>query len=78
MRHIQESSNTPLRLSFALGDVVSSSERATERRLDEEALARMDDESGSSSPVSNPPSAEPMSPPSETEVTDSDSELRWL
>jgi len=49
MRHIQESSNTPLRLSFALGDVVSSAERATERRLDEEALARMDDESGSSS-----------------------------
>jgi|KBSMisStandDraft_5_1062788.scaffolds.fasta_scaffold5366097_1 hypothetical protein len=76
MRHIQESSNTPLRLSFALGDVVSSAERATERRLDEEALARMDDESGSSS--SNPPNPEPMSPPSETEVTDSDSELRWL
>ena len=61
MRHIQESSNCPLRLSFALGDVVSSSERATERRLDEEALARMDDESGSSS--SNPPNPEPSTKP---------------
>jgi hypothetical protein len=77
MRHIQESSNCPLRLSFALGDVVSSSERATERRLDEEALARMDDESGSTS-SSNSPSPEPMPPPSEPEVIDSESELRWL
>jgi hypothetical protein len=78
MGHIQEFSSTPPRLSFASNHVLSSSERAAEDCLDEQALARMDDEGGSSSPASNSRSAEPISPRSETELVDCESELRWL
>jgi hypothetical protein len=78
MRHVREFSSTPLRLSFVSGDVPSSSARAAEHRLDEEALSRMDDEGCSSSPAANSPSAERTSPRSETELTDCESELQWL
>jgi hypothetical protein len=75
MGHIQEFSSTPPRLSFASKHVPSSSEkRAAEDCLDEQALARMDDEGGSSSPASNSRSAEPTSPRSETELIDCESE----
>ena len=78
MGDIQEFSSTQPRLSCAPNHVPNSSERATEHRLDEEALARMDDEGGSNSPASNSRSAEPISPRSQTELVDCESELRWL
>jgi hypothetical protein len=46
-----------MRLSFASGDVPKSPEQPRERRLDEEALSRMDDEGGSTEPAVNPPAA---------------------
>jgi len=46
-----------MRLSFASGDAPNSPEHPTERRLDEEALSRMDGEGGSTEPASNPPTA---------------------
>jgi hypothetical protein len=46
-----------MRLSFASGDVPDPPKRPTERRLDEEALSRMDDEGGSTEPAVNPPGA---------------------
>lgn len=46
-----------MRLSFASGDVPNSPMQPTERRLDEEALSRMDDEGGSTKPAVDPPAA---------------------
>jgi hypothetical protein len=46
-----------MRLSFASGDVPNSPEQPTERRFDEEALSRMDDEGGSSKLAVNPSAA---------------------
>lgn len=46
-----------MRLSFASGDVPNSPKQPTERRLDEEALSRMEDEGGSTEPAVNPPAA---------------------
>jgi hypothetical protein len=46
-----------MRLSFGSRDVPNSPKQPTERRLDEEALSRMDDEGGSTEPAVNPPAA---------------------
>jgi hypothetical protein len=45
------------RTSFASGDVPKSAKHPSERRMDEEALSRMDDEGGPNDPVVNLPNA---------------------
>jgi hypothetical protein len=78
MKRVQEHSFTQPRVSFASGYVPNTAEQSTEHRLDEEALSRMDDEGGSSSPAVDLPSAERTSPGSETNLIDCESELQWL
>ena len=43
--------------SSASGDVPKPAKQPTERRLDQEALSRMDDEGGANDPALNPPDA---------------------
>jgi len=52
----REPSGNSITASFSSDDVPKSAKQASERRLDEEALARMDNEGGSNDPSVNPPS----------------------
>jgi hypothetical protein len=56
MKPARESCNSTS-TSFALSDVPKSVKQSSERRLDEEALSRMDDEGGSKDPAVNAPDA---------------------
>ncbi len=62
MKLVREPSCNSTRTSFASGDVPKSAKQPSERRLDEEALSRMDDEGGSNDPAVNPPGAARMAP----------------
>src|ERR1700751_323619 len=57
MKPVREPSCAPMRISFASGDIPKSAKQPSERRFDEEALARMDDEGGSNDPAVNSPDA---------------------
>jgi hypothetical protein len=52
---LREPSGNSMKTSFASGDAPKSAKQPSERRLDEEALLRMDDEGGSNNPAVNPP-----------------------
>jgi hypothetical protein len=51
MKPLREPSCTPMRISFASGDIPKSAKQPSERRFDEEALSRMDDEGGANDPA---------------------------
>ena len=51
MNLVRESSCNSARASSASGDVSQSPTQPSERRFDEEALSRMDDEGGSAEPA---------------------------
>jgi len=57
MKIVGESSCNSMRKPFASGDVPKSAKQPPERRLDEEAVSRMDDEGGAPDAAVNPPDA---------------------
>ena len=61
---VREPSCNSMRTSFASGDVPKSAQQPSERRLDEEALLRMDDEGGPNDPAVNPPDTARKAAPS--------------
>lgn len=55
MTLVREPFGNSRRTSFASADVPKSPKQPTERRLDQDALSRMDDEGGSNDPALKPP-----------------------
>jgi hypothetical protein len=63
MNLVRDPSSNSMRTSFVSSGVPKSAKQPSERRLDEEALSRMDDEGGSNDPAVNPPDAEKTAAP---------------
>jgi hypothetical protein len=57
MKIIGESSCNSMTTPFATGDVPKSAKQPSQRRLDEEAVSRMDDEGGAPDAALKPPGA---------------------
>jgi hypothetical protein len=53
MKSVREPSCNSMRTSFTSADLPQSAKQPSERRMDEEALSRMDDEGGSNDPAVN-------------------------
>jgi hypothetical protein len=62
MKLVGQPSCNSMRTSFVAGDVPKSAKQPSERRLDEEAVSRMDDEGGAPDAPVNPPGAAKAGP----------------